>query len=497
MKTKATAVALARTLPLAIAACLLVALPAHARRPDKPVLLQVTRITTGNVYSPKLRSERGNSVVFVADADVEGPGTAPGHREVYLYDLDSRSISRITNTSDGESYDASRESDTHHSPRPPVVAFVSTGDLDPSVGNADHNPELFVWVHETGQFIQITDTQAPAYVAEPYASDSAKCITFRSTADLDDNVGLDTTNPGTGFRNLDGSDEIFNLEFADDAFTSRVTTQISNGPPGSTSEHPSVGGFWFTRQCRSSAYQSDYDQLANGSTGTHIYAYTRTSGRIEQVSPPGAGTNTDPAMSSASNFARGPYVVWESSMDPIGNEGGSSEIFRFRLFKPELIQYTLSPLASYSSTISDGGGLIAFVSHGELIDPNKRVRGGTPPFNADGNGEIFRTHNVRHAHQLTRSQGCENTEPSMRDTGRGVAFLSTCDLVPGNNPDGIQQIFLYLDVEVDDPLYTTEGCKVSEGCCNEANGCYVRTSGKKIRPQKSKIRPSYASEAGP
>ena len=76
---------------------------AHSRI---PVLIQVTRNTQGEVWSPAIRSQEGDSIVFVSDGDVEGPGTAAGHREVYIYRTSSGDLTRITNTTDGESYDA-------------------------------------------------------------------------------------------------------------------------------------------------------------------------------------------------------------------------------------------------------------------------------------------------------------------------------------------------------------------------------------------------------
>src|SRR6185369_6175245 len=303
-----------------------------------PVLIQVTRNTVGEIEAPKIRSQQGSSIVFVSDGDVLGPGTAPGHREVYMYSAESGAITRITNTVAGESYEASRETDDVNSGRDVLVAFVSTGDFDPSVGNADHNPEIFLWFEQDGSFLQVTDTVAPVVNGEVYASESGKCLTFRSNADLDDNDGSDVGNPGRGFGNADGSDEVFNLSFGDNDLDRNfwVTTQVSNGPAGTASSHPVVGGYWFTRQCRSNAYQSDHDQLGNGSSGSHIYNYTKNTGVIEQLSKPGAGINRNPAMSSASNFARGPFVVYETDTDPIGNGSSSYELFRFRLFKNEL-----------------------------------------------------------------------------------------------------------------------------------------------------------------
>ncbi|HXC50832.1 MAG TPA: hypothetical protein VN634_08115 [Candidatus Limnocylindrales bacterium] len=458
-----------------------------------PVLIQVTRNTVGEIEAPKIRSQQGSSIVFVSDGDVLGPGTAPGHREVYMYSAESGAITRITNTVAGESYEASRETDDVNSGRDVLVAFVSTGDFDPSVGNADHNPEIFLWFEQDGSFLQVTDTVAPVVNGEVYASESGKCLTFRSNADLDDNDGSDVGNPGRGFGNADGSDEVFNLSFGDNDLDRNfwVTTQVSNGPAGTASSHPVVGGYWFTRQCRSNAYQSDHDQLGNGSSGSHIYNYTKNTGVIEQLSKPGAGINRNPAMSSASNFARGPFVVYETDTDPIGNGSSSYELFRFRLFKNELWQYTFATEDSARPAISDGGGRMTFESKADLFRPNRPLRtGDIPPFNSDANPEIFLTKGKHQITQVTETVGCENNFPTLRDTGDAVAFRSTCDLV-GLNPGGVPQVFHYVLVDRDDPLATTAGCQTADGCCNEANGCFYLLFGAKQSPPREGIHPDY------
>ena len=459
-----------------------------------PVLFQATRNTEGQVWYPRVKSEQGSSIVFVSDGDVEGPGSAAGHREVYLYDTAARTIHRITHTSAGESYQASRETDDTHSKRPRYVVFVSTGDLDVRADNSDGNPEIFLWRRDTGAIQQITDTHPPVVNAQPYASDSGKCIAFRSNADLDNNDGSDSGNPGAGFRNPDGSDEVFVLDFLDASLSGTRITQVSNGPSGTTSGNPVIGGFWFTRQCRSTTYSSNFDQLGNGSTGTHLYNYTRNSARTEQISPPGTGANSAAAISSASNFARGPFVPFTSDSDPTGN-GSVGEVYRFRLFKTEIVEFSWGGGTGVTRhpAISDGGGYMVAETTAELVDPGRRVRGdATPPFNTDGNSEIVRLRGNRRIWPITRSANCENTDPTVRDNGRSIAFRSTCDLVAGGNPSLIPQVFFYTEVPVDSPLATATGCTTASGCCNEANGCYTPVQGRARRgPRPRKLRPQW------
>ena len=447
-----------------------------------PMLRQITRVTTGSISPPRVRLEQAETIVFASDADVLGIGTETAGREIYLYDNFASSLRRLTDSGSGESYEPSRQTDITHSGRPKYVAFVSTANLHPAVGNPEQNPEIFIVLTDSGAIQQITKTGAGIVNAEPYSSDGGQCLVWRSNGDLDDNDGSDPGNPGTNHSNADGSDEIFMMRFEDNALADRLTTQVSDGPAGTASSNPLIGGYWFPRQCRSTIFQSDHDQLGNGSVGSHIYDYTKISGVLDQITLPGStGHNVNPAMSSASNFARGPFVVYESDANPLGNPQTGIEIFRRRLFKYELLQLTYQlPGDSYTPVVSDGGGYVAFTSSSELLDASRNVRGGgTPPFNADGNFEIFRTKGRKQIWQITDSSGCDNYAPSLQDNGKTVAFLSTCDLIPGLNPSGLPQIFVYSETKSSDPQLAA--CDVLDGCCSVSNGCYQARLGGQVR----------------
>ena len=487
---------------LACAAALLAPTPASARG-DIPVLLQVTRNTTGDIIDPRLRSQEGERVTFVSNGDVMGPGTAPGHTEVYLYDIASKTMVQVTNTpsavvdANGRgSWDAARSSDDIFSDRPEVVPFVSRGNFDLSVGNADGNPEIFLYELGAGTFHQLTNTLPPVENREPWASDSGKCIAFSSNGDLDNNNGSDSGNPGTGYSNPDGSYEVFlySLNSATKYPEDGNFTQVSNGPAGTTSSRPVTGGYIFARQCQTTAYVSDYDQTGINVSGSHIFIFDRNSGTTEEMAAPKEtpwgvqpGDYLYPHISSASQFARGPFVVFQTDADLWRNGSSGFEMFRYRVFHPRQTQYTDVLSGNVERpVISDGGGYITFQSNGEILDPRRHAAiGGEPPFNADGNYEIFRMRGRRKVAQITRSTGCDNTLPSTSDDGHTLAFRSTCDLIPGNNSSGLPQVFVYKEVTTDDPRATAAGCKVADGCCNEANGCYQVVFGvkPKTRPK--------------
>lgn len=461
-------------------------------RGEIPVLLQITNNTVGTVSGPNIRSQDGDTITFSSDGNVTGP--SPGHNEVYLWKRSSGTITRLTNSLVGESREASREGDTVGAGgRPEAVPFISTADLDPSVGNADGNAELFVWESAANLIHQLTDTTGVTN-AEPYNSDSGKCIVFTSTGDLDNNPGDDSGIPPTGFSNVDGSLEVFmySLKSAENYPNDGFFTQISNGPAGTSSTHPVVGGYIFQRQCQTTAYVSDYDQINFGLSGSNIFIYDRDSATTDvmdtselewEIQP---GDYLYPAISSASPFARGPFVVFQTTADHWRNGSDGFEIYRYRVFHPRMTQYTDYQVGHVERpVISDGGGYLTFQSSAEVLNANRRAKiGGEPPFNADGNYEIFRIKGRRKTWQLTNSSGCNNDLPSTRDDATSIAFRSDCDLIPGENPLGVQQVFLYAEVERSDPLSTAAGCLQANGCCNEANGCYQPIYGAKPKPRK-------------
>ena len=358
-------------------------------------------------------------------------------------------------------------------------------------------------IRDTGAIRQITDTSPPVVNADPYPSDSGRCIAFSSTGDMNDNDGsLDPKNPGPEggpHANPDGSEEVFVVQMNLDPDPEPGSfTQISNGPAGTSSFDPVIGGFYYPRQCNATFYVSDHAQAPGGHSGTpEIYYYIRNDGvtavqAAQEISflnryPP-AGVYLSPGMSSASNFARGPFCVFHTTADVWNNGSTEPNIFRFRSFHPRMTQYTdlEPPFAALNAVVSDGGRWIAFESDADLIAKrsNKSV---APPFNPDGNFEIWRMQKKRRIRQITDSAGCDNTQSSINDKGMNIAFRSTCDLIPGRNPNNVPQVFLYTQVKTDNALACDKGgcaCLLSEGCCNAANGCYRSIEGKAFKPSK-------------
>ncbi len=471
--------------------------PAQARG-ELPIMLQITNNTTGDIERPRLRMREGLTLTFVSDGDVMGLGSEPGHREVYYHDVLAGTTVRVTNTAVGESYYASRQTDDIFSNgRPDYIVFTSTGEHGAGSSNPEGNPELFMWIPSTNEFHQLTFTGAGVVNEQAYPSDSGQCIVFQSTGDLDNNPGTDSNWEATGFANPDGSAEVFMMNMDDPEIfpVPAFSTQMSNGPAGTTSSEPSTGGYIFARQCQNTPYLSDHDQFGEGVTGTHIYNFKKVVGESERLLNKArgnivigdgfalSGDYRDPHISSASQFARGPNIVFATDADLWQNQLDGFEMFKYRAFHPRMTQqsYVLDGGVRWP-TVSDGGGWMTYASDGEVLHPARGAQDGrSGPFNADGNYEIFQIRTRRLAWQLTDTINCENTHPHQMGSGEMVAFRSTCDIVPGQNASGVPQVFLYRKLKSRDPLLQAGTCRVEEGCCNVANGCFQELLGVQIK----------------
>src|SRR5262249_26785532 len=146
----------------------------------------------------------------VADVDLTGGADLP------LQDLTAGTFTRLTNTpasrvpTPGASgvlpfvADDNREATISDDGN--VIAFISTRNLVPAVGNADGNPELFILNRSTGGMIQVTNTQDAlvgatlfsVFQQNPSISADGSVIAFLSNANLTNNNNDDGNGHGNG-----------------------------------------------------------------------------------------------------------------------------------------------------------------------------------------------------------------------------------------------------------------------------------------------------------
>ena len=138
----------------------------------QPIYTQVTS-GPGNPDNPSVTTG-GAVVAFDADgAYASGTGPGVGHRQIFLKDLTTNLISRVTDASDGDSV---RPSLTYSGG---VLVFESTA---PLLGGRTGIPQIFVYRVSTATLTQVTNGAGASTL--PTIRKLGKILAFESTADL-------------------------------------------------------------------------------------------------------------------------------------------------------------------------------------------------------------------------------------------------------------------------------------------------------------------------
>jgi Tol biopolymer transport system component len=187
-------------------------------------LTQITNTTGGTFANGGVTSinAAGTRIAFSSDRDLTpgSPGNADANIEVFLFDTTTGLFTQITNTTGGLGNDArSINADGTR------IGLHSDRDLTPgNPGNANGNPEIFLFDTTTGRFTQITNTAGTDNVLARVNAAGTR-VAFVSGGDLAPG------RPG----NADGSQEIFLFDT-----TTGVFTQITSGAAGSFTSDPSI-----------------------------------------------------------------------------------------------------------------------------------------------------------------------------------------------------------------------------------------------------------------
>jgi len=219
--------------------------------------------SSGSVFSAAANlSDDGTLVAFHTTADLDGTGNLDGLREVFLYDVGSGALTRVTDT-------AADSRDAYVSRDGTSVLFDSAADL--TGGNADGSFELFSYHLATGVFTQLTDSAGNsgnagfgiflgAANSGQKTSLDGRRVVFHSSGDL------------TG-GNADGSFEVFLFDRVTGAFT-QLTDNV-----GFSATFPSIrgdGGLVY--------YHASDDPVGeNPDHGFEIFAVEVGTGEISQL----------------------------------------------------------------------------------------------------------------------------------------------------------------------------------------------------------------------
>jgi len=134
------------------------------------------------------------------------------------------------------------------------------------------------------------------------------------------------------------------------------------------------------------------------------------------------------------------FIVVESNADPTGgNADGNSEIFLYNTHTKEWQQITdtAAPVDNHRPFTIDGKWIL-FDSNGDFV----------PGSNADGNRELYqarlRASGVSFTQITDTVYPVDNRSGSMDGHSVVITFSSNGDLIPGGNPDGNREIFVWL-----------------------------------------------------
>jgi uncharacterized repeat protein (TIGR01451 family) len=306
-------------------------------------LTQITNTTASYSRDPSISAD-GKRIAFNSNGDFTG-NNGDGNSEIFVYDTTTSVFTQITNTTGGINVEPSINGDGTR------IAFVSYS--NPTGGNPDGNPEIFLYDAATNSLKEVTLTPILGIHREPSISGDGTRIAFVSNFDL------------TG-HNSDGNSEIFLFDTVTNNFT-----QVTDTFGGSqTNNRPSI-----SYDGKRIAFDSSGFEGGNPDANTEIFVYDVATSGISQVT-----FTTGSFSGSPSINGDGTRIAFESGINLTGgNPDGNREIFLYDTTTHTFIQLsdTTSGLNLVPS-LSDDGTHIAFSSTG-FADLG----------NADGNTEIF------------------------------------------------------------------------------------------------------------
>ena len=325
----------------------------------------LTRITNASdtnrdSFGPRFNAD-GTKLVFASDSDFFNEGIADEQDEIWVYDLPSMALSRITiaSNSDRSSFAPAISGDGN------LIAFTSDSDfLSQSIPN-DRN-EVWLYNVNTASYTRVTvTTQADRTSGDTQMSADGTKIVFVSDADFL-NQGIAQNQPEIWMYNVSGSS----------------LTRVTNGSGSDRwSLQPTISA-----DGTKIAFASDSDFLSEGipSDQFEIWSYDVSSSMLSRITS-ASGSPPAPIIDSWNPTYNddGDYLIFESSSDLSGqNQNLSPEIWLYQTSSMTFSRLTnASDLTrdSHTPSISDDGLKVVFHSDSDFFNE------GIP----DGQAEIW------------------------------------------------------------------------------------------------------------
>jgi hypothetical protein len=279
--------------------------------------------TGGDSFSPALSAD-GRYVAFASDATNLVPGDTNNATDVFVYDRQARTTTRVSVAAGGgqagdASFSPSLSADGS------VVAFLSRA-TDLVAGDAAGGENVFVRDLRAARTIRVSSGGA----ASPALSADGRVVAFASTSAT---LVPDDTN---------GESDVFAFD-RDTAVTERVSVGSGGAQADRASVAPAVSG-----DGRFVAFASDATNLVPGDTNQRadVFVRDRRLGTTIRVSVGTAG-QADQSSATPSMSADGRFVAFQSAADNLVAGDTNSA--------PDIFVHDLMPVGGYWLVGSDGG----------------------------------------------------------------------------------------------------------------------------------------------
>jgi Tol biopolymer transport system component len=380
-------------------------------------------------------SADGRYMVFSSSADNVVPDDTNGESDIFMYDSQTETITRVSVASDGtEADDGSGW---------PVISgngrYVAFNSDATNLVNGDTNGNSDIFVHDTQSgittrvSIDTNGTQGNGDSGNASISADGRYVTFNSGAT---NLVSSDTN-GTG-----------------DVFIHDTQTGATNRVSVSTNGIEANGSSSFSKIAANGQYVvffSDASNLVTGDTNgaDDVFRHDVQSGETIRVSVATGGAEGNGGSQLADISADGRYVAFESWSDNLvsGDANGQTDVFLRDIQMETTNRVSIASngmegdAVHYSPAISNDGRYVIFASNSSNL-----VSGITTGTSV---GNIFRrdtqmntTIRVSVASDGTESDGHSNS-PALSDDGRYVAFYSGATTLIDWDGNSKQDIFLH------------------------------------------------------
>jgi hypothetical protein len=386
-------------------------------------------------------SADGRQIVFSSPADNLVPNDTNGSADIFVRDLETGTIERVSVNSNGEQTPPSMSYYPSISADGQVVAFMSNSsslvDNDTSVNQSD----IFVHYRATGETIQVSvdsqGNQANSNSKYPVISGNGQYVAFQSAAS---NLVPNDTN-GTSL--YDGGN-IFVHNLADST-TVRVSVQ-ADGSQSNDRNNGYLPGINYDG--RYVIFQSRAAGIADGNTNLQIVLHDRDADNDGVFDEPSGISNTVVSKSNDGSYgdknsahseisSDGRYIVFGSYatnlVDDDTNNSWDLFLHDRLLNKTERVNVTHDGAqADFSSywwfdrpSVSDNGRYVVFMSRATNLDPIYT--------NTSGAGKTYLRDRVEQTTRLIsidiNDQSASGIFPIISNDGKVIAFHSNGLLV--------------------------------------------------------------------